>query len=650
MTESRRIKRPHTSPLPTSPPGPRRLDLAICLALILAIAIVYAPVRNFDFVGYDDPEYITTNRHLRAGLTLKSLKWAFTSGENANWLPLTRLSHLLDFRLFGLSAGPHHLINVLLHIVATLLLFAFLLRATHDRWPSAFTAFVFALHPLHVGSVAWVSERKDVLSAVFWFLTLWTWVYYAEARHTERPATRRYLLALAAFGLGLMAKPMLVTLPFVLLLVDLWPLRREFSPTLLLEKVPFLALSLLASVATFLVQQSGGAVKNIAFGLRVENALITWVVYIFKAVWPTRLAVFYPFPMNGLPLWQAIAAGIALAAVSALAIRSFPARPYFATGWFWYFGTLVPVIGLVQVGSQQRADRYMYIPLVGLSIILAWCARDLLKARPRIKRWVMASAAAACLALTADACVQLQYWKNSETLFRHATDTIPGNYEMLLNLANVIAVNPARFDEAEATYRDCLRINPTYANAHNNLGALLMKNPARVTEGIGEFREAIRDDPNFARAHFNLASALWAIPGLQEEGLEEYETAIRIEPQNSSAQRVLGVVLATLPGRLPDALDHFQEAVRLNPDDAEAQLNLGITLGRMGRDKDGLPYLEEAVRLDPNDAGSQMNLGVALSRIPGRMPEAIQHFEASLRLRPDPERRRKLDLLEAAHR
>jgi protein O-mannosyl-transferase len=650
MTESRRIKRPHTSPLPASPPDPRCLDLAICLALILATAIVYAPVRNFDFVGYDDPEYITTNRHLRAGLTLKSIKWAFTSGENANWFPLTRLSHLLDFRLFGLSGGPHHLINVLLHIVATLLLFAFLLRATHNRWPSAFTAFVFALHPLHVGSVAWVSERKDVLSAVFWFLTLRAWVYYAEARDTERPATPRYLFALSAFGLGLMAKPMLVTLPFVLLLMDLWPLRRRFSRTLLLEKVPFLALSLLASVTTFLVQQSGGAVKNIAFGLRVENALITWVVYVFKAVWPTRLAVFYPFPLNGLPLWQAIAAGLALAAVSAFAIRSFRSRPYFATGWFWYFGALVPVIGLIQVGSQQRADRYMYIPLVGLSIILAWGARDLLKAWPRAKPWVMASAIAACLALAADAGVQLQYWKNSEILFRHATDVVENNVMMCLNLGNIMAGNPARFTEAEATYRDCLRMNPTYANAHNNLGALLMKNPARVTEGIGEFREAIRDDPNFARAHFNLASALWAIPGLQEEGLEEYETAIRIEPQNSSAQRVLGVVLATLPGRLPDALDHFQEAVRLNPDDAEAQLNLGITLGRMGRDKDGLPYLEEAVRLDPNDAGSQMNLGVALSRIPGRMPEAIQHFEASLRLRPDPERRRKLDLLEAAHR
>ena len=643
MTQSRRTKHPTPRPPKASSPGARHVDLAICLALILATAILYAPVRNFDFVGYDDPEYVTANGHLRAGLTLKSLKWAFTSGENANWFPLTRLSHLLDFRLFGLSGGPHHLVNVLLHIAASLLVFAFLLRATHNRWPSAFTAFVFALHPLHVGSVAWVAERKDVLSAVFWFLTLWAWVYYAE-----RPTIRRYLLAFAAFALGLMAKPMLVTLPFVLLLVDLWPLKRKFSRTLVLEKVPFLALSLVASVTTFLVQQSGGAVKIFAPGLRVENALISWVVYVFKAFWPTRLTVFYPFPLDGLPLWGALAAGLALAAITALAVLSFRTRPWFTTGWLWYFGTLVPVIGLIQVGSQQRADRYTYIPLVGLTIILAWGGRDLLKPWPRTKPWVVALATAACLALAVDARVQLQYWKNSETLFRHAIDAVPDNVMMCLNLGNIMAANPARHSEAEATYRNCLRMNPNYPDAHNNLGAVLMEIPGRKTEGIGEFREAIRVDPSFARAHFNLASALWAIPGLQDEGLEEYEIAIRLDPRNASAQRVLGIVLATFPGRLPDALDHFEEAIRLNPDDAEAQSDVGVTLGRLGRDQEGLPYLEESVRLNPNDAGAQMNLGVALSRIPGRMPAAIQHFEASLRLRPDPARRRTLDALEAS--
>jgi hypothetical protein len=322
------------------------VDLRIYLALFLATFAVYAQVRRFDFINFDDPEYVTGNPHVRVGITPEGLKWAITSGDAANWIPLTRLSDMLDCQLFGLQSGPHHLTNVLLHALATLLLFAFLNRATQARWRSAFVALLFALHPLHVESVAWVAERKDVLCALFWFLALWAYVRYSE-RH--KPAN--YLLALSAFCLGLMAKPMIVTLPFMLLLLDLWPLRRMPPMTLfptawwkiLSEKVPFFVVSIAAVIVTYLVQQDAGAVKAIPPVTRVANALVSCVVYIGKTLWPTRLAVFYPYP-PAIPAWHAVLAGLATVAISAAVLRSFRAYPYLAVGWFWYLGTLLPVI------------------------------------------------------------------------------------------------------------------------------------------------------------------------------------------------------------------------------------------------------------------------------------------------------------------
>src|ERR1039458_4791626 len=365
-----------------------RADVWIGVGLAAATLLVYAQVAGFGFVNFDDPDYVNTSG--------RGVAWAFTSVEAANWFPVTRLSHILDGLLFGMRSGWHHLTNVAWHAAATLLLFGFLRRATGARWRSAFVALIFALHPLHVESVAWVAERKDVLSAFFWFLTLCGYVRYAE-----RGARGWYVFTLAAFALGVMAKPMLVTLPVVLLLVDVWPLERRAYR----EKVPFFALSAASAIVTFVVQRSAGAVGEIAvfpLGLRVENALVTYVVYIGKMFWPARLAVFYPYPAK-IAAWQALLALALIVAVSVAAWRGFRGCPYVAVGWAWYLGTLVPVIGLVQVGAQARADRYMYIPMTGLAIILAWGAAEIVRRRPNLKPAVTALAVVGCAAITSTA-------------------------------------------------------------------------------------------------------------------------------------------------------------------------------------------------------------------------------------------------------
>lgn len=376
-------------------------DLFICLALILVTAGVYSQVAHFDFVNYHDPDYTTGNPHVREGLTPADVTWAFTSSYAANWVPLTWISHMLDRKFFGFDAGRQHLTNLALHMLSTLLLFVLFKRMTGSSAASGFVAFVFALHPLHIESVAWIAERKDVLCALFWLLTMWAYLNYVK-----RPAAWRYLLMVLAFGCALMSKSMAVTLPFALLLLDVWPLRRfpiltrgesVRSPTLtggaggelkgawglVIEKLPLIAMAIAASIVTFLVQRGGGAVLDgIPWGLRIENALVSYAVYILKFLWPSNLAVLYPYAP--IPVWQAILAALALAAITVFAIQRRATQPYLAVGWFWYLGTLLPVIGLIQVGVQARADRYTYIPMIGIAIMLAWGVADLAAAR----RWL----------------------------------------------------------------------------------------------------------------------------------------------------------------------------------------------------------------------------------------------------------------------
>ncbi|MGB9454838.1 MAG: tetratricopeptide repeat protein [Bryobacteraceae bacterium] len=626
---------------------------------------LYFPVRRFAFVNFDDPEYVTRNIHVRGGVTPLGLEWALTSGEAANWFPVTRLSHLLDSQLFDMRSGLHHLTSVWWHALAAVLLFAFLARATHARWPSAWVAFLFALHPLHVESVAWVAERKDVLCAFFWFLALWAYVRYAE-----RPGRGRYLAVLLWFCLGLMSKPMIVTLPFLLLVLDAWPLRR-LSRAAVIEKIPFFLLSAVSATVTYLVQQSSGAVKEIArlpIGLRMENALVSCVLYCLKTIWPSGLAAFYPYPA-GFAWWMVAAAGLTLAAVTVLALRSFRGAPYLAAGWLWFLVTLAPVIGLVQVGAQARADRYMYVPMVGLTMMLAWGAADLARRWRAIARPIAAAAVATCLAAAAVSAAQIEHWRNSETLFRHALDVTTDNYlaehnlgsylletgrlseaiphleaalrirpesaQTRSDLASALAQTPGGLPEAIAQYQAALSLLPGSAILHNNLASALARLPERLPEAIREYRAALRIDPDYAQAHRNLADALARTPGGVPEAIAEYEAALRIDPGDAETHNALGLALAEAPGRLADAVAEYQAALRIQPDYAEAHYNLGVALSKTGRLPEAAAEFEAALRLKPDYAEAHNNLGVVLSQLPGRSSEAIAHLEAALRIQPD---------------
>lgn len=643
----------------------RSVFLIRVLALAVTVAAVFLPVARFDFVNFDDPDYVTRNIHVRHGVTPQGLEWALTSRDAANWFPLTRLSHMLDSQVFGLRSGLHHLTSVWWHALASVLLFAFLLRATGARWPSAWVAFVFALHPVHAESVAWVAERKDVLCAFFWFLALWAYV-----RYVERPGKRRYLAVLLFFCLGLMSKPMIVTLPMLLLVLDAWPLRR-LSRAAVREKIPFFALAGISALATYLVQQSSGAVKEIArlpMGLRIENALVSCVIYCLKTIWPSGLAVFYPYP-TGYNWWMVAAAGLALVAVTALALRSYGRAPYLAAGWTWYLVTLAPVIGLVQVGAQARADRYMYVPMVGLTIMLAWGAADVARRWRAAARPIAAAAVATCLAAAAVSAAQIEHWRNSETLFQHALDVTADNYlaehnlgsyflatgriseaiphleaalrirpespQTRSDLASALAQTPGGLPGAIVQYQAALRLLPGSAILHNNLASALAKFPERLPEAIRQYRAALRIDPEYAEAHNNLAHALAQTPGGLPEAIAEYEAALRIDPDYAEAHNGLGLALAETPGRVTDAIAEYQATLRIQPDFVEAHYNLGVALSKTGRLPEAAAEFEAALRLKPDYAEAHNNLGVVLSQLPGRSSEAIGQFEAALRIQPD---------------
>ena len=569
--------------------------------------------------------------------------------------------------MFGADSGWHHLTNVWIHSLATLLLFAFLERATGARWRSAFVAFLFALHPLHVESVAWVAERKDVLSGLFWFLTLWTYVRYAE-----RPGWNRYVLVLLPFCMGLMAKPMIVTLPFVLLLLDLWPLQRKLTVRLLWEKVPLLALSAGAAAIAYLAQKSAGSVEmvHVSLGMRAENALVSYVVYIAKMFWPTGLAVLYPYPQS-IPAWQAIIAGVAIAGILGLALRSYRDFPYLTVGWLWYLGTLVPVIGLVQVGLQSHADRYTYIPMTGVSIMLAWGAADVIRRWPRARVAVVSSVAAACGVLVVLTWIQLPYWKNSESLYRRALAVTNGNYTMHYGLGFYLAKLPGRLPEAIAEYRAALRTNPGYleaqsnlagalleipgglpeaiehyeaalrikpdsAGVHNNLGVALARVPGRLPEAILQYTAAVRIKPDFVEAHSNLADALLATPGGLPGAIEQYQALLKLNPNSAETYNKLGAAFAKIPGRLTEAMSEYETALRIKRNSIEANNGLGEVFSEMpGRLKEGIEHYEAALRIDPNSAEIHNNLAVALTKVPGSTPEVISQYEAALRIKPD---------------
>lgn len=612
----------------------------IYLGLLVVTVFAYLQVRSFEFINFDDPDYVTGNPHVRAGLTFAGVIWAFTSREAANWFPLTWFSHMLDCQLFWLRSGFHHLTNVFWHVLATLMLYAFLYHATRARWRSAVVAFLFALHPLHVESVAWIAERKDVLSAFFWFLTLWAYL-----RYTERPTPLRYALALASFSLDLMAKPMAVTLPFVLLLLDMWPLRRallipnrEYWRKVIVEKLAFLALSAIVVVVTFWVQRASGAVQALSalpIALRVENAVVSYVVYVGQMFWPVHLAVFYPYP-SALTIWQAAAATLAIIGTTILVLRRFRPYPYLAIGWFWYLGTLVPVIGLVQVGPQARADRYTYIPMVGLTIMLAWGVTDLLRRWQPSKAVRISAAMASCVPCFALTCVQIQNWRDSESLFRHALAVTQRNYLAEHNLGVALAANPAQLPEAITHLRAAVNLAPNSAKARTDLGNALANIPGHLQEAVSQYEAALRLAPNSAIAHNDLANALARLPGRLEEALSHYRQALRLRPDYAEAHNNLGTAFAAMLGRLPDAIAEFQAALRIDPNYSQARANLNAALLQdPARRPEALAQSAAATRHEPDSADAHANLASALERTPGRLQDAIAEYKIALRLRPD---------------
>ncbi len=548
--------------------------IGVCLAVL--IAVVYWPVRHAGFVNYDDDEYVTANPHVLGGLTVSGVVWAFTACRAANWHPLTWLSHALDCQLFGMNAGAHHAVNVLLHVANTLLLFWVLRRMTGATWRSACVAALFGVHPLHVESVAWIAERKDVLSGLFWMLALWGYV-----RYVEQPTRRRYAVVVGCYAMGLMAKPMVATLPFVLLLLDYWPLgRTRWTPSvvgnnaplpfgkLVREKAPFFVLAAVSCGVTIWAQHSGGAISSVE-GLplapRMANAVVSYVRYIEKTAWPIDLAAFYPYWA-----WSptiVILAGAILVAVSGLVIRRARRDPHLAVGWLWFLGTLAPVIGLVQVGLQSMADRYAYLPSIGLTIMVCWSVPSRALERRSLKVITVVAAAAALAVCAVLSRVQVEYWKDSEALFRHALGVTRGNYVAHNNLGIALA-QAGRMPEAIEHLQQALQINPGYAEAHYNLGVALTR-MGKIEEAIAHYQHALQVRPNYAEAHCNLGNAFLRQSKVSD-AIAQYEQALRIKPDLAEAHYNLARALEQTHS-VREAIEHYQQALRIEPDYTLAQ-------------------------------------------------------------------------------
>ena len=614
-------------------------NIIVCLLFVIVILALYWPLSNYDFINYDDNLYVTENRQVTSGLTFEGIIWSFRTTYFCNWHPLTWLSHMVDVELYGLDAGGHHLTNVFFHMANTLLLFILLTRMTAAFWSSAFVAALFALHPLHVESVAWVSERKDVLSTFFGIMTLISYAQYT--RQHSRPW---YLLALLFFISGLMAKPMLVTLPFVLLLLDYWPLGRlnfgkslRLQPadgvssvySLILEKLPFFVLMTASCVVTYYAQQSGGAMVPFELhplGIRVANAVVAYTGYIGKMLWPVNLAIFYPLS-DPLTFWQVAGAAAVLLGVSLGVLVQIRQRPYLAVGWFWYVGTLIPVIGLVQVGGQAMADRYTYIPLIGLFIMIAWGGADSLR-RWRYKSiFLSCSGAIFLITLMVFTHVQIRQWANSITLFEHAVKATGGTWVAYNNLAN--ALNEAgKVDEAIEHYHLALQKDPLEPEGiHNNIG-LVLGSVGRYREAIEHYSEALKINPNYADAHINLGVVL-ARQGKTADAFHHYFEALRLEPNFEKAHYNMGNILIA-QGETDAAISRYSKAVHINPFFAEAYNVLGLALMQTGKLEEAILCFRKAANLRPSFRDGLRNLKLAES-ISENIYQAVRDMRDALK-------------------
>jgi tetratricopeptide (TPR) repeat protein len=682
-------------------PARRSHILLAVMILALLTLMVFWQVQSFEFVDYDDQAYVRDNINVQAGIDLESIKWAFRTTDQGFWHPLTWISLMVDHHFFGMNPGGYHWTNLLLHLAAGLFLFFAISRMTGAIWKSFFVAALFCIHPLHVESVAWIAERKDVLSGFFWMLTIWFYVLYAE-----KPVPLRYLSFFAAFAFGLMAKPMLVSLPFVLLLIDFWPLRRTrvfdsesseqgrtaFSQTvwkkklsfLVVEKLPLFLFSGVSSWMVFYTENKAGALATadaISFGNRVFNAANTYVAYISKTFFPTKLAVFYPYSFDHNPWFVALAVAF-LIVVIALALVLIKRAPYIAVGLFWFLGTLVPVIGLIQVGSHAMADRYTYLPLVGLFIVLVWGLADMFKNLRKSKMIFAIAGSMALIVLSIAAHKQVDVWRNTETLFRHAlTVTGEGNYiahnglgqimwsrghldealyhfraafkarpdfELAINNAAIVLVGQGKEKEALDYFYRAIRITPEFSKAYYGIGVILKKH-GDLRGAEGHFRKAVSIDPAEGAYHYWLAGVLLNQGKIKEAEkhfilflrLQKGSIQIARDRNDAKAQSLeeamvhyyKGVVYVDA-GHFNEAIVQYREAITLQPNFAFLYNNLGVALAEAGHIADAADAYREAIRLDPSHTGAHNNLGMVLLKT-GRSDDAAIQFREAIRLQPD---------------
>jgi len=635
------------TPSSETPPA-RREELVIGAVLAVVTLILFCPVLSFQFNNYDDAQYIINNIHVKTGLTLGNIAWAFTSGYASNWHPLTWISHMLDCEIYGLRSGGHHMTNVILHTLNTLLLFRLWRCMTGHVWRSAFVAALFAWHPMHVESVAFVAERKDVLSAFFGFAALLAYWHYIQA-----PSVRRYGLVMLGLALGLLSKPMLVTLPILMLLLDFWPLRRDLSRTrLVLEKTPLLALCALSSVLTLWAQKSGGAVAPLSalpVDIRLATALNAYVNYIGKLFLPINLSAFYPYIYH-IPLARTLSAGALFLGISAFVWGQARRRPYAAVGWFWFVIGLLPVIGFIQVGNQSMADRYTYIPAIGIFVLVTWEAAERAVAHPAVKPWLRGAAITVLVACVLVTSRQLTYWRNSLVLFTHALEVTPQNAFAECSLG-VELLSENRTEEAIHHFQAALAVEPFFDRAAANLG-LAYLDEGKIDAAKTNLVHALQLASDNPYAQYGLARVLDAQNKL-DEAIPHYQAAVRINPDIPEAQSSLGAILVSqgkpkeaeahfaaallanpnmwdaqfqygnallIEGRLPEAEAHYREAARLNPQSAYAQLNLAVVLERQGNRGDGAIAAERAFELATNSGNTNLaaQLRAHLDSLPGK--------------------------------
>ncbi|HYS53263.1 MAG TPA: tetratricopeptide repeat protein [Thermoanaerobaculia bacterium] len=573
--------------------------LAVSVALVAIVAAIYAQCLHHPFIRLDDPDYVIENDHVNSGLSLANVAWAFTAMYASNWHPLTWISHMLDVQLFGLDAGKHIIVNVIVHAVNSVLLFAFLRRATQTLWPSAAVAALFAVHPLHVESVAWVSERKDVLSTLFFLITLILWTAWVQTG-----ARSRYWWSAAALAAGLMCKPMLVTTPFVLLLLDFWPFRRKVS---VIEKWPFFALAIASSLITLRAQRP--AMGAAAFASRLANAVVSYVTYIGKTIWPAQLSIVYPF-RTAIATSAIVLATIFLVAVCVVAIVFRRRLPFVTIGLFWYLGTLVPVSGIVHVGHEAMADRYTYIPLIGIFIAMVWlCAGN---------RWLVAAEGVAIAALSVCTWIQIGYWQNGVKLFEHAF-AVAGDDRYVREGLGTELLNTHEYRRAETEFRAALAQAPHDDGLHAGLGTALMQ-LGDIAAARREFEIAIaanRDNATALRRLGDLAMA----DGRTDQAIDFYSRSVAAKRDPSTL-----AVLAALQGKTDYAVSLYRQAIAREPNKPEIRGDLAAVLSRSGREVEAVPEYEQALRLDPHQYEVLMNFGALLIRL-GRPEDAIAKFK-----------------------